>query len=339
MAAVNPVPHSGLVDDAWQSIAALRLRPGKSIHLYQHVYRGVPWLIIADQQSESYFRCSGDARPFLELLDGSRSVEQALEQSWEMQASDLQQQDIVYLIANLRTAGLLDDDAVAQSGEQRSHHNATATRWQNPFAIKFPLFNPDRMLQQTVHLVRPLFSTAALYAWIGLVLLALATTLLNWPGLVEHGAARFSDPQNLLWFWLLYPLVKTTHELGHAYATRTWGGKVEEMGIMMLVLFPVPYVNSSAAHRFSSRNRRLTVCAAGIMVEVFLASVAILIWANSDPGLIRDLAFDIVIIGAVSTLAFNANPLLRFDGYYLLSELIEMPNLATRSDQYLGYLF
>ena len=118
-----------------------------------------------------------------------------------------------------------------------------------------------------------------------------------------------------------------------------WGGKVNEIGIMLLVLFPVPYVDSSAAHQFSEKNRRLAVCAAGIMVEIFLASIALLVWANTDHGLMHDLAFDIVIIGAVSTLAFNANPLLRFDGYYLLSEQIEIPNLATRSNQYIGYLF
>jgi len=338
MAAVNPVAETCGIEDAWQSIAGLRLRPNKSVHLYHHVYRGIPWLIIADQQTESYFRCSGNSEPFLKLLDGSRTVEQALEQSGVLPSSDLHQQDIVYLIANLKSAGLLDDDAASQAGDTRGPQQPNAIRWQNPFAVKFPLFDPDRMLQQTAHLARPLFSPAALYVWIGLVFMALATTLLNWGGLVEHGAARFSDPQNLLWFWLAYTIVKALHELGHAYATRIWGGKVNQMGITLLVLFPVPYVDTSAAHRFSSKNRRLTVCAAGIMVEVFLASVAILVWANTDPGLVHDLAFDIVIIGGISTLAFNANPLLRFDGYYLLSELIEIPNLGTRSNQYIGYL-
>jgi putative peptide zinc metalloprotease protein len=338
MAAVNPILETSPIEDAWQSIAGLRLRPNKSIQLYHHVYRGIPWLIISDQQSESYYRCNGNVEPFLELLDGSRTVEQAFEQSGEAPTSDLQQQDIVYLIANLRSAGLLDEDEYSQAGDSGRHQQANLTRWQNPFAVRFPLFNPDRFLKQTAHLTRPLFSPAALYIWVGLVIVALATTLLNWQGLVEHGAARFSDPKNLLWFWLLYPLVKAFHELGHAYATRIWGGKVNQMGIMILVLFPVPYVDSSAAHQFSSKNRRLTVCAAGIMVEAFLASVALLVWANTGPGLVQDLAFDIVIIGAVSTLAFNANPLLRFDGYYVLSELIEIPNLATRSDRYLGYL-
>ena len=339
MAAVNPISAPGPVDDAWQSIADLRLRPGRKVHFYQHTYRGTPWLIISDQHNESYFRCSGDAEPFLDLLDGSRSVEQALDAYRQSQPSALQQQDIIYLIGNLKSAGLLEEGSTLIDNDNRSQQNSNATGGFNPFAIKFPLFDPDRMLQKTAHLVRPLFSPAALFLWIGLVLLALATAVLNWRGLFAHGAARFADPQNLLWFWLLYPLVKGVHELGHAYATRVWGGQVREIGIMLLVLFPVPYVDSSAAHQFSAKNRRLAVCAAGIMVEIFLASIALLVWANTDHGLVHDLAFDIVIIGAVSTLAFNANPLLRFDGYYLLSELIEIPNLGTRSNQYIGYLF
>ncbi|MDH3535838.1 MAG: hypothetical protein OER87_08840 [Gammaproteobacteria bacterium] len=331
MAAVNPDLALQEAADAWQSIADLRLRPGRAVHFYRHCYRGTPWLIIADQENESYFRCSSEAEQFLALLDGSRSVEQALDQARASPSSKLQQQDVVLLMANLKSAGLLEDDAQAP-------HKPKANPLQNPFAVKFALFDPDPMLRKTAHWFRPLFGFPALFFWIGLVITALVTALLNWQALAQHSAARFADPQNLLWYWLLYPLVKGLHELGHAYATRIWGGVVHEMGVMLLVLFPVPYVDSSAAHRFASKNRRMAVCAAGIMVEVFLASLALLVWANTDHGLVHDLAFDIVVIGGVSTLLFNANPLLRFDGYYLLSELIEIPNLGTRSDQYLAYL-
>ncbi len=243
------------------------------------------------------------------------------------------------LIANLKSAGLLRDNAAANDDTATALPRPKSNRWLSPFAIRFALFDPDRLLRKTAHLYRPLFTPAALYIWSGLVMLALATAALNWHALGEHGAARFSDPRNLLWYWLLYPLVKGLHEFGHACATRRWGGPVHEMGIMLLVFFPVPYVDSSAANRFGSRSRRIVVCASGIMVEAFLASCALLVWANTDHGLLHDLAFDIVVIGGISTLLFNANPLLRFDGYYLLSELIQIPNLGTRSDQYLAYLF
>lgn len=339
MATVDPALVFSERQSAWQTIAQLRLRLGKAVHFYQHHYRGTAWLIIADQERETYFRCSSNVEQFLHLLDGRRSVEQALLDTRHLQDSVLQHQDVIVLVANLKSSGLLEEDVEQLGDTTWPATKPKVNRWRNPFAIKFALVNPDGMLHKTAHWFKPLFSPVFVILWVGLVLVALAAAALNWQELLEHSEARFADPKNLIWYWLLYPLIKCLHEFGHAYATRYWGGEVREMGITLLVFFPVPYVDSSAAHRFSSKHKRLAVCAAGILVEVFLAAVALLVWTNTDQGLMRDLAFDIVIIGGISTLLFNANPLLRFDGYYIVSELLEIPNLGTRADQYLGYLF
>ena len=296
-------------------------------------------MIIANQHNESYFRCSSSAESFLKLLDGSRTVEQAWNACQRSNTVGLLQHDVILLMANLKSAGLLEDESEQSGGIAPVASKPSSNRWRNPFAVKIPLIDPDEMLQKTVHWVKPLFSPVALFIWVGIMLAGLATVLLNYQALVEHGEARFSDPKNLIWYWLLYPVVKSLHEFGHAYATKLWGGAVHEMGITFLVFFPVPYVDSSAAHRFSSKNRRMMVCASGIAIELFLAAAALLVWTYTDNGLVHDLAFDIVIIGGVSTLLFNANPLLRFDGYYLLCELLEIPNLGTRADKYLGFIF
>lgn len=330
------------VDDAWQHIADLKLRLRASVHFYQHHYRGLPWLIIADQHEESYFRCSVNAQQFLSLLDGSRTVEQALLETQGGSQASLSTQDIVLLIANLKNNNLLLDDAIANVDQQNQTESIAKQKpnpWLRPFSIKFALLDPDCFLDKTVKYVRPWLCLPTLWIWLVLVLVTLSATILHWSELVEHAQARFNDPKNLLWYWLLYPLVKALHEMGHACTTKSWGGVVHEMGIMLLVFFPVPYVDSSAANRFGSKNKRMMVNAAGIMVEVFLASLALLLWVLTEPGLLHDMAFDIVMIGGVSTLIFNANPLLRFDGYYILSELIEIPNLGVRSNKYIGYLF
>ena len=340
-ASISPDPQPAAVDEAWRRIAELRLRLRESVHFYQHSYRGQPWLIIADQGSESYFRCSASAKPFLDLLDGFQTVAQALNQAQQLTPQILSHQDVVQLIANLKNVDLLQEDAGSAVGKQpqvEQKSRRTPNPWLRPFAIKFRLFDPDGFLEKCTPYVKPLFGLGSMLSWLVIVVVALVLSWLHWPELLDHGQARFSDPKNLLWYCLLYPVVKALHELGHACATKVWGGVVHEMGIMLLVFFPVPYVDSSAAHRFSSRNRRMLVSAAGIIVEVFLAAMALLLWVISEPGLLRDLAFDIMIIGGLSTLIFNANPLLRFDGYYILSELIEIPNLGTRSTQYLGYL-
>lgn len=358
MATVTPETQGDRVDTAWQNISGLKLCLHNSVHFYQHHYRGKPWLVIADQQQESYFRCSPDAEQFLRLLDGNRSIKQAYaaycslysesaislpESSTEtLMVSPLTQQDIVLLIANLKTSHLLADDESTddtQDASQASFLKKTPNPWLRPFSIKFALLDPDRFLNSTLHFVKPLLGKPVMIIWLLLTLTALTFAFQHWSELVEHGHARFNDPKNLMWYWLLYPLIKTLHEFGHAYTTKLWGGVVHEIGIMLLVFFPVPYVDSSAAHRFSSKRQRMIVSAAGIMVEVFLASLALILWVNTDAGIIHDIAFDIIMIGGVSTLLFNANPLMRFDGYYILCELIEIPNLGTRSTQYLGFLF
>jgi len=133
-------------------------------------------------------------------------------------------------------------------------------------------------------------------------------------------------------------LVKFLHELGHAFAAKIWGGEVHEMGIMLLVFMPVPYVDASSAWGFRSKTQRMVVGAAGIIVEMFLAALALSVWLNVEPGAVRSVAYNVMMIGGVSTLLFNGNPLLRFDGYYIFADLVEIPNLSSRANNYLGYL-
>jgi putative peptide zinc metalloprotease protein len=161
----------------------------------------------------------------------------------------------------------------------------------------------------------------------------------HWTDLTENITDRVLDPANLVLLWFVYPVVKTIHELGHAYATRRWGGEVHEIGVMLLVLSPVPYVDASSSWGFKDKYRRMVVGSAGIAVELFLGSLALFVWLAVEPGAVRAIAYNVMLICGVSTLLFNGNPLLRFDGYYVLSDAIEIPNLGQRANQYIGYLF
>jgi putative peptide zinc metalloprotease protein len=137
---------------------------------------------------------------------------------------------------------------------------------------------------------------------------------------------------------MVYPLIKTLHEFGHCLAARRYGASVNEVGITLLIFMPVPYVNASAASRFIDKRQRMLVSAAGILVEALLASLALIVWLGVDDGLLRDLSFAVMVVGGISTILFNGNPLLRFDGYFILSDAIEIPDLATRSSRYYAYL-
>lgn len=135
----------------------------------------------------------------------------------------------------------------------------------------------------------------------------------------------------MLLAWLLYPLIKLVHETSHGLAVQRWGGAVREAGASLLVLMPVPYVNASAANAFRHRYQRALVSAAGVMSELALAALAMLAWQWLQPSLARDVALLVMVTGLMSTLLVNGNPLLRFDGYYLLCDALDLRNLASRS--------
>jgi putative peptide zinc metalloprotease protein len=163
--------------------------------------------------------------------------------------------------------------------------------------------------------------------------------VVHWPDLTGSLTDKLFSPSNLLLLWLIYPLVKILHEFGHAFAVKKWDGEVHEMGIMLLALTPIPYIDATASASLSEKKRRIAVAAMGMMVELLLASLALFVWLNVETGLISALAYNVMLICSVSTILFNGNPLLRYDGYYMLADLIEIPNLGQRSTRYLGYLF
>ncbi len=329
------------LSDTWDRVKDLRPQLHDGVCRYIHEYRGQPWLILADQNAERYFRSSTNAEAFIQSLDGQSTVGEIHADLQKDTADSLNQSDVILLLANLTSSGLLKDDkrtADLANGQKPSKLSEIIKNLSRPFSIKFRLINPDRYLVMAMPYLGWARSQMITWLWLFVVLYALVACWMRWDELVDYGAARFNDPVYLLYFWLLYPLVKALHELAHALATKRWGGVVQDMGIMLLVFFPVPYVDSSAANRFTSRRQRILVGAAGIMMETFLASMALIWWLHGATGVGRDIAFGIMVIGGISTVLFNANPLLRFDGYYVFSEWIQIPNLATRSQQYLGYL-
>jgi putative peptide zinc metalloprotease protein len=207
-----------------------------------------------------------------------------------------------------------------------------------PLAFRLPLLDPDKVLDKIFPVVAPFLSWAGALLWILAVGGALVLAVTHWPELTENITDRVLAPSNLLLLGVTFPFIKAMHEFGHALAVRRWGGEVHEMGVMFLVFMPVPYVDASAATAFRQKYKRALVGAAGMLTELLLAALAMFVWANAEPGVVRAVAYNVILIASVSTLLFNGNPLLRFDAYYILADLIEIPNLYSRSLKYLGYL-
>jgi len=300
--------------------------------------------VLQDHATGRSNRFTPAAHHFIGLMDGDRTVQEI----WDATSTHLgdeapTQDEIIRLLGQLHAADALLCDVPPDSLEvfrryQRHQRMQWKRRLWTPLAVRFPLFDPDRFLQRTLSVVSPLFSWLGVVLWLTVVGTAAVLVTIHWTDLTEDVLDRILAPQNLLLLWLIYPLVKALHEFGHAYATKKWGGEVHEIGIMLLVLMPVPYVDASSASGFRSKHKRMVVGAVGILVELFLGALALFIWLNVEPGAVRAVSYNVMLISGVSTLFFNGNPLLRFDGYYVLADTIEIPNLGTRSNKYLGYL-
>lgn len=201
-------------------------------------------------------------------------------------------------------------------------------------SIRIPLFDPDRALDSLMRLVPRSAGRLMALIWFVVVLPAPILAAIHWPDLTENLTERVLSLQNLLAVACVYPVVKLFHELGHALAVKSGHGEVRDVGLMVVTLVPVPYVDASASTAFRSKWRRALVAAAGILVEIFIAAIALDVWIISEPGLVQTVAFNTMLVAGVSTVLFNGNPLLRFDGYFVLCDLAEMPNLAGRASAY-----
>jgi putative peptide zinc metalloprotease protein len=259
-------------------------------------------------------------------MNGERTTHEIWETACAELGDDAPSQDeTIRLLGMLHGADLLRCDVSPDTAEllrrtQRREHADWWRRYTQPLSIRVPLVDPDAFLERWLPLVTPLFSRGAALAAAGMICVAALLAAAHGPELTANAAERLLTPGNLLLLWLVYPLLKGLHELGHAFATKRWGGEVHEMGILFLVFVPLPYVDASAAAAFSDKWKRVAVGAAGIGVELVVAALAFGVWLAVEPGALRSLAYDVMWIGGASTLLFNGNPLLRFDGYYVLSE-------------------
>ncbi|MDR7039920.1 putative peptide zinc metalloprotease protein [Methylobacterium sp. BE186] len=333
-----------LFSHSWYRVAGLKPRLRRHAEIHRQRFRGEVWYILQDHQTGRFHRLSAVANLIVCMMDGRRS----LQEIWELVARRNEedpptQDDVIRLISQLHGSDLLQGDLPPDLAELAERSESTARRTliarvRNPLALRFPLFDPDAALDRLGPLYRPFFTAWGFGFWLAVLISGAVLAALNWNELTGDVANQMLSAQNVALMMCLYPVIKALHEAGHACAAKAWGGEVHEVGIMLLVLIPAPYVDASSSAAFASKWQRMMVASAGIFVELFLAAVAAIVWTLAEPGLVRAAAFNVMVIGSVSTLVFNGNPLLRFDGYYILADLLEIPNLGSRANRYVFYL-
>ena len=319
-----------------------RLRP--HLRLNRHQYRGEVWYVIEDRIGAKHQRFNPQACRVIHLMDGQRTMDEL----WSVLSADLNdetptQDEVLRVLSTLHAADLVQVDVtpdVAELLERRGKQvrQKWLARVGNPVFLRIPLFDPDTLLTRLGRSIPASARGVGVVLWLAVVLPALLMVPAHWDELAGSARDQLMAAESLLMLALLFPLVKVLHELGHGLACKAFGGEVHEAGVMLLVLYPVPYVEASAASAFVSKWQRALVGAAGMLTELFVAALAFYVWLMLEPGAARGIAYNVAALASVTTLFFNANPLLRFDGYYILVDLIEVPNLGARANRYWQHL-
>ncbi len=328
------------LSSTWYRAAGLRPRLRPHVEVVSHAYGGRSWYILHDRAGARTHRVTPASYLLLGRMDGATT----LDAIWTDVAVQLEddaptQDDVLRLMAQLHANDLLQLDTPPQVSElleryvkrQRLPYLAFV---KNPMSGKIPLVDPDRMLAALVRAGRPLHGWPLTLAWLACVLPAAALVPLHWAELTANVADRVLLTQNLVALALVYPFIKLMHEIGHGYAVKSFGGEAHEAGLMLLVFYPTPYIDASASLALPNRFARALVGVAGVAVEMVLAALSFYLWSLAETGWVRAIAFDVMLIAGVSTLVVNGNPLLRFDAYYILTDLLEIPNLGARSGKY-----
>jgi len=329
--------------ESWYRIASQRIYLRAGVLARRQNYRGERWIVLQNPFSNQYFRLRPAAYEFVARLRPEKSVQEVWQEVVNKFPDEAPGQEaVLQLLAQLYSANLLHYDQASDSAQlferfkKRRQREITA-RLLNLMFMRFPLLDPDRFLVKTMPVVGKLISPFGAALWLVVVGFALKVVADNFPALRGQGQGVLA-PENLSLLYLALVLIKTLHEFGHAYFCRKFGGEVHVMGVLLMIFTPLPYMDATSSWGFRSRWQRVLVGGAGMIVELFVAALATFVWAKTGPGTLHSLAYNMMFVASVSTFLFNANPLLRFDGYYILSDLIEIPNLTQRAGQQLRHL-
>lgn len=315
----------------------LRLRPDLIVRK-QSEGHGIRWAI-KDPIALNYFHLRDEEWFLLKRLNGRTSfaeIKATFEESFAPKR--VSESHLFSFFSQTHQQGLLisdttDQGRVLMERAQRNRNRSFFRGLANPLAIRLPGFDADRIITFWFRAgsLAFQFSTVAFFF---LLLLATAVLFIGQSDEIRDRLAQhhdFFNGANVFSMVIALAGVKCLHELGHATACRRFGAECREIGVMFLVFTPCLYCNVSDAWMLSDKWRRIAISTAGIYVELMLGSVAALLWYFSEPGVVNSFFLNIVVLCTVNTLLLNGNPLLRYDGYYILSDLVEIPNLAEQS--------
>lgn len=322
----------------------MKIRPDLTFD--HQVYQGVEYLVVKEPLGQKYYQFPPQVYHLLTLLDGEITIDQLQDAYHEKYAPKrITRQELQQLLTRFHQDGLVVSDMPGQGIEllKRGDKNNRMERFQmlsNILAIRYRGFDPERILNWLIKWTWWIFTKPMVYLVLVLASIALMSVVVNWGAFQAKlpGFDAFFDPKQWYLFVLVLAVTKMFHEFGHGLSCKRLGGECHEIGFMLLVLTPCLYCNVSDSWRLNNKWHRAAIGAAGMYVEIILATIATFVWWFVQPGLVQDICLRVMLVSSISTVLFNGNPLLRFDGYYILSDILEIPNMGQKSTKALTTL-
>lgn len=335
--------NSSLFSQAWHRVARQRARLKPEAEIQRHIFRGVTWYVLRNPLTNQFARLTSCAYYFVCRLRLTSTIEHVWRETLEIFPEEAPtQQEVIQLLAqltnlNLLTSDLPPDVTMSHERQEKMLQRELRSKWINFLYLRMHLFDPTQLIDFLMPIFRPFFSRFGALLWCVTVFYGLKVAA-DHAGVLSDRANGFFSPSNIFLIYVAAIITKTWHELGHALLCRFFGGQVPSLGMMLLLLTPLPYVDVSASWSFPRSQQRILVAGGGMIFEFFLAALALFVWASTPEGPLNALCYNIVLLASITTLLFNLNPLLRFDGYYILSDFLQIPNLSQRALLHLKYL-
>ena len=341
--AVAPEPMTAVVTtpDAAGQAASTPPRLRTELESSTQDYMGRRYVIYKNPISLAYFRLPAAHAEAALLFDGCTPLGAIAEELarksryWRAMSREDAVAELAALAGQLAQGGLLSVRGSSATERSRRLRELKKSRGLElaigqVLFFKKSLFDPDLLLERLLPWVGWCFRPGVLALGGVFVLLSLLAVVWNAGRFVEQGA-NFFTLSNLGLTWVLFLGVKVLHEFGHGLTAKWFGAEVHEMGFMFILFTPYLFCNVSDVWR-ARKLARVAVGAAGLVVELFIASAAVWLWLTTQPGLLHQMSFNTIVLCSVSTILFNGNPLMKFDGYYIMADVLEIPNLRAKSN-------
>ena len=320
---------SNTVDGSSVEVPMLKLRGELSATL--HELGGVAFFVVEDPVLGRFFRMGYDEWKFACQLNGDVPLDQAYRRYCRRATRNadvvvLKPERIEPLCRWLIQSGLIVSPDSKSPNETTQSAPIKGPMGLNPFFIKLPLVRPDRFLGRLLPWCRWMFTPWCFAGWLVLCLAGLHAIYTDFSRFMDT-ARMFLSPNTWLYLWGTWLLLKVVHETAHGIVCKRYGGFVADGGAALILFSPVAYVDVTSTWRFRNRWHRVFTSASGMYVEFAVAAMAALVWHNTQSETLGYVCHTIVMAATITTVLFNANPLMRFDGYYMLSDTLNIPNL------------